>query len=143
MSTTKDNKYVRLMKQNPISLDEWDVMNKEWTMNNPGGCQVIEMVHNMAQFFENEQGLNRREVCEALTQAVLGLAFRRDDERFIQKPEDQRAFHLWMLERLKMEIDVTTTEEQQSNYENELGKHPLWLFDSENFGTKDDEKSRH
>lgn len=142
MSTDKADKYTKIMSAPPVSLEEWSKLGEEWTMNNPEACEVIEMVHNMAQFFEDEQGYTRRMVCEGLFQAALELAFRRDGQKYIERPEDQRAFHLWALERLKQEIDVTTTPEQQAAYETELGERPLWLFDAENFGLNDDKKTK-
>lgn len=142
MSSDKDNEYVKIMRSPPVSLEEWSRLGEEWTMNNPEACEVAGKSHKMAQFFEDEQGYTRRMVCEGLLEAALELAFRRCDQKYIERPEDQRDFHLWALKRLKREIDITTSPQQQAAYEAELGERPLWLFDAENFGLDDDKKTR-
>lgn len=142
MSSNEDTEFQKIMRSPAISLEEWNRAGSKWTMDNPEACEVIEMAHNLAQFFEDEMGYTRRMVCEGLLEATLQLAFRRRDQRYIERPEEQRSFHLWALKRLKMEMDVTTTPEEQKAYESKLGERPLWLFDSENFGAKDDKKTR-
>lgn len=124
-------------------IESWAQKGREYISSNPEQAEVWGAVIEATRVFEEKHGFTRRQICEGLFNAALDLAYWRDTDPHLQKPEDVRAFYKWALGWLKMTMEIYITPEEQEAYEKQFGKNPDWLFQAKNFKDKSDDTVTH
>lgn len=120
-----------MIQERRVQIDE---LFEHYVMKYPMIAEVWCDVMEMAQEYEDDRGMGRQELCQALVITALELIVKREDLPQLSRPDSVRRFHRWCERYLGLVTSAYTTKEEQMSYERLFGHNDHWLFDGRNFG---------